>query len=349
MAMLGADFADMISSRKKFVDATDEVQEAASGLGQAGAGAVGEGGGDPSAGGHSAGEFTPKSATGFVGLANQGATCYLNSLVQAMFMLPAFRAAVLSWKYDPAVHGDERRSVARQHQQCLSVVLPLSFYLRQCLSVRFRCHRSVARQLQRLFAALALSDRHATTTTSLTGSFGWSAGQQFEQQDVMECKTVILEHLAAAAAGTPLGDHMAQCHSGSTCRVLRCSGCGSERPRSEDFRDLQLDVKDFNQPGSSQMEPQAAAQFGSIARSLAAYFAPEKIEGVQCEGCGGPKDHEKLLGLEKLPYFLPLALKRFAMNYTTVRASNLPSDTPAASQPPAPLPATLPSRCRPPE
>ena len=33
----------------------------------------------------------------YVGLANQGATCYLNSLVQALFMLPAFRTRVFAF------------------------------------------------------------------------------------------------------------------------------------------------------------------------------------------------------------------------------------------------------------
>jgi hypothetical protein len=190
--LLGTDFANMLSSRKQFVDTNDENKSGAvEGKGDA----YGKGLGTLSH--DSYGTFTAKSATGFCGLANQGATCYLNSLIQAMYMLPAFRAAVFSWEHDPDL-GEESRDVTRQ--------------------------------LQRLFAELALSERCCATTTALTTSFGWSGGQQFQQQDVQECSAVILDYLARSAAGTPLGEHMARCHAGSTNRVLRCLGCQAVRP-----------------------------------------------------------------------------------------------------------------------
>ncbi len=65
-----------------------------------------------------------------------GATCYLNSLLQALYMTPPFRAALYAWHYDPAVHGDEAR----------------------CLP----------RALQKLFARLQCSDRGAVRTQELT-------------------------------------------------------------------------------------------------------------------------------------------------------------------------------------
>lgn len=36
-----------------------------------------------------------RSATGFVGLKNFGCTCYMNSLIQQLFMIPELRKGVL--------------------------------------------------------------------------------------------------------------------------------------------------------------------------------------------------------------------------------------------------------------
>ena len=56
----------------------------------------------------------PRDPLGFVGLQNQGATCYLNSLIQVMYMTPELRDGL--YKVDPLELG-----VA--HVRCRSTVL----------------------------------------------------------------------------------------------------------------------------------------------------------------------------------------------------------------------------------
>jgi len=43
-----------------------------------------------------------KEEVPYVGLSNQGATCYMNSLLQTLFMTPEFRRGIYEWQF--AIH-----------------------------------------------------------------------------------------------------------------------------------------------------------------------------------------------------------------------------------------------------
>ena len=145
----------------------------------------------------------PKSQL-YVGLTNQGATCYLNSLVQGLYVCQELRESLYSFEYDPVLHGAEDSCV------------PL--------------------QLGRLFAELQLSTRHALTTRALTASFGWSQADAFRQHDAQELCRVLFE--ALAKFGLP----SEELFRGRLKDTLRCLDCGFESTRTEAFSDVQLDV-----------------------------------------------------------------------------------------------------------
>lgn len=54
------------------------------------------------------------SGIGYVGLVNQAMTCYLNSLLQALYMTPEFRQALYNWEYDQI---DGSKSIPYQLQK----------------------------------------------------------------------------------------------------------------------------------------------------------------------------------------------------------------------------------------
>jgi ubiquitin C-terminal hydrolase len=49
-----------------------------------------------------------KAQCGYVGLRNQGATCYMNSLLQQLYMIPALRYVII-FMYIHVLHVEEHQ------------------------------------------------------------------------------------------------------------------------------------------------------------------------------------------------------------------------------------------------
>ncbi len=64
---------------------------------------------------------------------------------------------------------------------------------------------SIPLQLQRLFAALSLSDQHSVPTVSLTNSFGWRQYEVGQQQGMKEAASRCAQALVRAGAGAGAG------------------------------------------------------------------------------------------------------------------------------------------------
>lgn len=61
-----------------------------------------------------------KATCGFVGLLNLGATCYMNSVLQQIFMVPQFRKGLLSCEVENQGVGDENTQILYQLQRIFS-------------------------------------------------------------------------------------------------------------------------------------------------------------------------------------------------------------------------------------
>lgn len=149
-----------------------------------------------------------KKETGYVGLKNQGATCYMNSLLQTLYHIPYFRKAVY---HMPTTENDMP-----------SGSIPLA--------------------LQSLFYKLQYSDT-SVATKELTKSFGWDTYDSFMQHDVQELNRVLCEKLEDKMKGTVVEGTIQQLFEGHHMNYIECINVDYKSTRKESYYDLQLDVK----------------------------------------------------------------------------------------------------------
>ncbi|KAL8169839.1 UNVERIFIED_CONTAM: Ubiquitin carboxyl-terminal hydrolase 47 [Gekko kuhli] len=157
-----------------------------------------------------------KSETGYVGLVNQAMTCYLNSLLQTLFMTPEFRNALYRWEFEESEED------------------PVT---------------SIPFQLQRLFVLLQTSKKRAIETTDVTRSFGWDSSEAWQQHDVQELCRVMFDALEQKWKQTEQADLINQLYQGKLKDYVRCLECGYESWRIDTYLDIPLVIRPY---GSSQ-------------------------------------------------------------------------------------------------
>ncbi|KAL6845478.1 hypothetical protein ACP4OV_024973 [Aristida adscensionis] len=152
--------------------------------------------------------YDSKKVTGYVGLKNQGATCYMNSLLQTLYHIPYFRKAVY---HMPTVENDTPSG-------------------------------SISLALQSLFYKLQHSDS-SVATKELTKSFGWDTYDSFMQHDVQELNRVLCEKLEDKMKGTAVEGAIQKLFEGHHMNYIECINVDYKSTRKESFYDLALDVK----------------------------------------------------------------------------------------------------------
>ena len=221
------------------------------------------------------------SLSRYNGLLNQGATCYLNSLLQALFHISAFRSII---------YHIPTKEEAEESDSCKATGT-----------------KSIPYALQRLFCHLQTSTK-AVGTRELTESFGWGSADSFTQHDVHELTRVLLDNLeekltaqqADMGHSNPKDNAIHQLFTGSLESYIKVEDANYFGSREEPFYDLQLVVKNKK----------------NIYSSFDAFFQVEVLDGKNkyCLESNGRKEYhraEKGVRFKTVPPILLLHLARF--------------------------------------
>lgn len=145
----------------------------------------------------------------FVGLVNQGATCYLNSFFQFLYSLPELRELFLSLPY-----GSDAKGAAK-----------------------------VAFGIKKLMMNMSFLDTQSQSTEFLREIFGWKGTEQSDQHDMQEAMKTILFLIQDSLKGLPQGRQFEELLMGKLQNYIRCEACGAISGRPEEFFDLVLQMR----------------------------------------------------------------------------------------------------------
>ncbi|KTF96885.1 hypothetical protein cypCar_00000747, partial [Cyprinus carpio] len=251
----------------------------------------------------------PRPTKGFVGLKNAGATCYMNSVIQQLYMIPPIRNGILAIEgtgsdVDDDMSGDEKQDnesnvdprdevFGYQHQ----------FEDKPSLGKtedRKEYNIGVLRQLQVIFGHLAASRLQYYVPRGFWKQFRlWGEPVNLrEQHDALEFFNSLVDSLdeALKALGHPA--MLSKVLGGSFADQKICQGCPHRYECEESFTTLNVDIRNHQ----------------NLIDSMEQYVKGDLLEGANayhCEKCNKKVDTVKRLLIKKFPPVLAIQLKRF--------------------------------------
>ena len=221
----------------------------------------------------------PKGESNFVGLYNQGATCYMNSSLQVLYMTPQFRNLINSLFLCEKILGNPTEFIPQGRKY--DIIL--------CL--------------QKLFSSLNLLNIKATKTEDLTKAFGWENNEGRDQHDSQEFIRILLfDVLENILFNTPFNNIINNIYKVNYISNMKCDKCGNVKTKIESEYVLNLQVMNMK----------------NLEASLYSIFGFEEIiEGYKCENCNQKVNLKKWSKIISLPKYINFGLNRFIYDYNT--------------------------------
>ena len=261
-----------------------------------------------------------KAQDGYVGLKNQGCTCYMNALLQQYYMAPQLRQAILSAATPPAAlpavvdaesKGNEGKepSKAEERDELLREVQRTFCYLEEGLVKHYD-----PRQLVESCTTLRLE--HRVLEQNDAGEFCDKLSDELREL-LQETKSPSAALLDAAIRGSLVYQNIRR-------------PCNHRTERTEGFQTLKMDIK-----------PPGKDARSTLTECLESYVEGEQMTGsnqTECDDCtnaeqsadGKPvkpvkRDALRRTCIAELPNMLMLNLGRFALDYETFQTKKVQS------------------------
>ncbi|XP_056414917.1 probable ubiquitin carboxyl-terminal hydrolase FAF-X isoform X2 [Hyla sarda] len=252
----------------------------------------------------------PRPPKGFVGLKNAGATCYMNSVIQQLYMIPAIRNGILAIEgtgsdVDDDMSGDEKQDNESNVDSRGDDVFgyPHQYEDKPSLSKtedRKEYNIGVLRHLQVIFGHLAASRLQYYVPRGFWKQFRlWGEPVNLrEQHDALEFFNSLVDSLDEALKALGHPTMLSKVLGGSFADQKICQGCPHRYECEESFTTLNVDIRNHQ----------------NLLDSMEQYVKGDLLEGANayhCEKCNKKVDTVKRLLIKKLPPVLAIQLKRF--------------------------------------
>ncbi|CAF0890240.1 unnamed protein product [Adineta ricciae] len=243
---------------------------------------------------------------GFVGLKNACATCYMNSVLQQLFMIKPIRTALLAVKIPPEYGEDEfdeddvRRETSSGNTDSKSSAKDKSATVSPAKNDPNEYHIQILRQIQRIFGHCLDSKLQYYVPRGFWKLFKF-AGEAVnvrEQQDAVEFLNTVIDNIDEALKVLKLPQICSRVLRGTFADQKICKDCPHRYTRDEDFTLLSVDIRHSQ----------------NLKESLEQYVIGELLDGPNayfCEKCNKTIDTVKRTCFKRLPPMLAIQLKRF--------------------------------------
>jgi ubiquitin carboxyl-terminal hydrolase 34 len=258
-----------------------------------------------------------KSSTGFLGLQNQGATCYMNSVMQQLYNIPEFRQGILLAEEDPdnAAALAAAARLKEKEQRDREKGSKESASNGGDKTPKDELAENVLYQMQRMFAFLQESQKRYFDTSDFCAAYKDPDGRPVNpsvQMDANEFYNQLFDTLEQRLKKSSQEQILRRVFGGTLSNQIIPTECEHRRERDEPFYSMSVEVKNK----------------AHLKDALNLFVEGELLSAdnkIQCDFCAKPVETVKRYVIKDLPPVLVLHLKRFEFDYEKMKNEKLNS------------------------